>query len=89
MEVADGLHVYGRRERRAWALSVRVDGERVRARIPAGTRVRYTPGLPVSWWLQGTQTVEVRSDTAHGTLHYQAYAGSICGPPSQVAWSTD
>ena len=72
--VREGFHVYGRRERLARPLEVWVNGEVVRARIPRG---------PL---LDGTFSFSMKTSEVAGELHYQACSGSLCGPPSVVAW---
>ncbi|MFT7519528.1 MAG: hypothetical protein ACI9MC_001670 [Kiritimatiellia bacterium] len=84
VNVSDGWHVYGRRERSAEPISLHSDGSTLRAKIPDGERVVWDPNEPASRWLSGPIDVPVRSSVNHGELRYQACKRSICLPTATV-----
>jgi hypothetical protein len=85
--VADGFHVYGKRERNARPLQVWVDGQLVRAKVPPGRAVDSVGTR--TYWLEGTVRVELKQDADAGVVRYQACNPSLCGPPSELYWQTE
>jgi len=74
VHVSEDFHVYGRKEKIAFALQVQVDGKKVRTKVPAG---------PL---LHDDVLITARTGAQAGTLVYQACSGAVCGPPAELDW---
>ncbi len=85
--IADGFHVYGRRERNARPLQIWVEGQQVKAKVPPGRAVDSVGTR--TYWLEGTVRVEWKQDAQAGVVRYQACNASLCGPPSELYWQTE
>ena len=87
LEVPDGLHVYGRKERNGMPLKVYVGDETVRARIPPGLRVDQGEGFDPAYWLKGIVRIEVPTAANVGELRVQACSDNTCYPPERLPWT--
>lgn len=88
MDVAENFHIYGSKERQAVPISLAINDDTGRAKLPPGRKTNAASGT--SWVLENSFTVPifVRGDPPEvtGTLTYQACFESLCAPPSTVDW---
>ncbi len=90
LDIADGFHVYGTKERTARPLALRVDGRaEAELTLPEGSKTELGGGLGEAWVLTGRQVITVvgTSGAIAGELDVQLCTETACSRPRTVRWS--